>query len=54
MLGTDHGFHIHDFGDFSDGCMSTGAHFNPLNMTHGDRMDEMRHLGDMGNVRSDP
>lgn len=27
-----------------------GAHFNPINMTHGAPEDEVRHAGDLGNI----
>ncbi len=30
-----HGFHVHEKGDMSSGCSSTGGHFNPYGMTHG-------------------
>lgn len=28
-----HGFHIHALGDLSNGCDSTGGHFNPHNVS---------------------
>src|SRR5258708_37526083 len=39
--------------NFSLGCNSTGTHFNPTNVTHGDRTDLIRHVGDLGNIQTD-
>jgi len=45
-----HAFHIHEFGSLKEGCISTGGHYNPTNMTHGGPTDSIRHNGDLGNL----
>ena len=46
-----HGFHIHEFGDMSDGCKSMGGHYNPDGLDHGDI--NKGHVGDLGNITAD-
>merc|ERR1719471_1453658 len=48
-----HGFHIHQMGDTSDGCKSMKGHFNPLQLSHGAPGDTYRHVGDLGNILAD-
>ncbi|KAJ1990783.1 copper chaperone [Dimargaris cristalligena] len=43
-----HGIHIHALGNISAGAASTGPHFNPTGVTHGD--SETGHVGDLGNI----
>jgi Cu-Zn family superoxide dismutase len=48
-----HGFHVHESGDLSEKCESMCAHFNPYNKTHGCPGMTNRHVGDLGNLKTD-
>lgn len=48
-----HGLNIHELGDLSQGCTSTGDHYNPRNCKHGAPEDSERHVGDLGNILAD-
>ncbi len=47
-----HGFHIHQYGDLTEGCESACSHFNPKRSAHGGPRSRVRHAGDLGNIRS--
>ncbi|KAI9280437.1 copper/zinc superoxide dismutase [Sporodiniella umbellata] len=53
LIPGEHGIHIHQFGDLSQGCASTGSHYNPFNHTHGGPEAQTRHVGDFGNIIAD-
>lgn len=50
---SSHGFHVHQYGDMSDGCDSMCSHFNPFNKKHGGQESKERHVGDLGNLHTD-
>ncbi|GMS81095.1 hypothetical protein PENTCL1PPCAC_3270, partial [Pristionchus entomophagus] len=47
-----HGFHVHEHGDLSNGCLNTGAHYNPYSKSHGAPDASVRHNGDLGNIQT--
>ena len=44
------GLHIHENPISGNDCESAGGHFNPYNKEHGGPNDEIRHVGDLGNI----
>lgn len=46
----DHGFHIHEYGVWSEDGMASGGHYNPTDMPHAGHDADQRHVGDFGNI----
>ena len=46
----EHGFHIHEFGVWSEDGMASGGHFNPSKAPHAAPESPKRHVGDLGNI----
>ena len=49
---SEHGFHVHEAGDLTDKCTSMCSHFNPYGNTHGSPGMSKRHVGDLGNIKT--
>lgn len=46
----EHGFHIHEFGVWSEDGLASGGHFNPSKAPHASPQSPKRHVGDLGNI----
>ena len=46
----EHGFHVHEYGVWSENGMSSGGHFNPTMAPHAGPEAKKRHVGDLGNI----
>ncbi|QEH38069.1 Superoxide dismutase [Cu-Zn] precursor [Aquisphaera giovannonii] len=46
----EHGFHIHEFGVWSEDGMAAGGHYNPTAQKHAGTDTPKRHVGDLGNI----
>jgi Cu-Zn family superoxide dismutase len=49
---TTHGWHIHNTEILNKNCTTGGGHWNPTNVTHGAPDAEVRHYGDLGNIKA--
>jgi superoxide dismutase, Cu-Zn family len=49
----EHGFHIHEYGVWSEDGMASGGHYNPTHHKHAGIDSTERHVGDLGNITAD-
>lgn len=49
-----HGFHIHENGECTDSFKSAGDHLNTYKLDHSCPPEQLRHLGDLGNIEVGP
>lgn len=49
----EHGFHIHQYGVWSEDGMASGGHYNPTDHPHAGLAVKNRHVGDLGNITAD-
>ena len=49
----EHGFHIHEYGVWSEDGMASGGHYNPTDHPHAGLHEKERHVGDLGNITAD-
>jgi copper chaperone for superoxide dismutase len=49
---SEHALAIFECGDISAGCSSVGEHFNPRDVRHGSPDSNERHIGDLGNIKT--
>ena len=50
---SEHGFHIHEYGDCrAPNASSAGGHYNPTGHQHGGPESDAKHVGDLGNLKS--
>ncbi|XP_038658225.1 superoxide dismutase [Cu-Zn]-like isoform X3 [Scyliorhinus canicula] len=47
-----HGLYVCALGNITNGCISSGTHYNPCDKKHGGPEDPDRHVGDLGNIEA--
>ncbi|VVC96202.1 superoxide dismutase [Cu-Zn]-like [Leptidea sinapis] len=48
-----HGIHVHQTGDIKGNCQNIGPHFIAYYGRHGGPRDQIRHVGDLGNIKAE-